>query len=88
MNVRLSRVAEAQLVRLLTVAVAKVVDALRVLGAVPHSGLLLPEDSPFAGTRTKLVSVRRGWSYRIVYRETRRGIFVLLIVPSWYAAQR
>jgi hypothetical protein len=56
--------------------------ALRVLAVVPHSGLRFPDDSEYAGQMTKVVRVRRGWSYRVIYEIAHRCILVHSIIPS------
>jgi len=79
------RFAERQLAALPVPAAQRVVDALRLLQAAPHSGLPYPDDSPFRGARHKTMVVRaRRWSYRITYTVERRELWVRYIFPSWY----
>jgi hypothetical protein len=47
--------------------------------------MLYPEDSPFRGTRYKIVVVRaRRWSYRITYTVRGEVLWVRYLYPSWY----
>lgn len=85
MIVLLGSTAERQLRELPPPAARKVLEALRVLAGVPHSGIALPDESPFSGLMVKVVRVRRGWSYRVLYEICPRWLFVHAIAPSWLA---
>lgn len=82
MNVRLQPIAVDQLRALPAPAARKVLAALRVLAVVPHSGRRLRDDSAVGGLMQKIVRIRRGWSYRIVYEIHVAQIDVLLIVST------
>ncbi|NVB78673.1 MAG: hypothetical protein HOV81_09790 [Kofleriaceae bacterium] len=65
------------------VALRKISDALHALSVVPHSGRSFPDDSPFSGSRYRVVRIRRRWSYQIVYSILDELVWIRLIVPSW-----
>lgn len=83
MSVRLALLAEVQLKDLPDQAARKVAAALRAVGTVPHSGLLLTTKRGHCWYQ-KLVRVRRGWPLRIFYRVDKDGIWVSLIMASWH----
>ena len=83
MIVLLSRRAEEQLRALPAPAAKKVVRALRVLAAVPHSGRRESDVSHYRGLMSKVVRIRRDWSYRVIYEIRERWIMVHHIAPSW-----
>jgi hypothetical protein len=57
--------------------------ALRVLAIVPHSGRIEDTTSAYAGFMSKLVRVRRGWTYRIIYEVGARWVTVHSVAPPW-----
>jgi mRNA-degrading endonuclease RelE of RelBE toxin-antitoxin system len=85
LKLRLNPRAERQLAALPAPAARKVVEALRVLEAVPNSGRRYPDDSEFRGLHYKLIVVRaRRWSYRITYEIRPNQVVVFYLYPSWY----
>lgn len=87
MRVRLNPRAESQLAELPAVAARRVVDALRILAAVPRSGRRYPDDSELAGLLYKLVVIRaRRWTYRITYEIRSDEVVIFYLYPSWYPA--
>jgi hypothetical protein len=85
LRVVLTALAESQLAELPAPAAAKVVRALRVLQAAPHSGQPYPDDSPFHGSYHKTVVVRaQRWAYRITYSLRDDAIWIRYLYPSWY----
>lgn len=84
MKVGLSPRAERQLELAHRVAAPKLADALVVLAQVPRSGMLLLSDELHGRVLyRKLVRIRRGWSYQLVYEIRRDRVLVLSIDPAW-----
>lgn len=83
MIVLLSHAAERQLRALPPPAARKVLRALPVLALVPLSGRIEDSNSPYAGMISKVVRIRRGWSYRIIYEISERWIKIHDVAPTW-----
>ena len=80
MNLLVRRSARKQLAELPDVAARRIVEGLRVLAAVPHSGIGLEID----GFYEKVVIIkRRRWSYRLVYELCGNDLILHYIDPAW-----
>ena len=75
--------ARSQLARAPRLAAGKLADALEILSVVPHSGVMLFELLSGRTWHRKVVRIRRGWSYHILYEVRADEVTVHFIDPSW-----
>ena len=72
-----------QLARAPRIAARSLADALRLIEAVPHVGVAFSDEVTGRAMYRRLVRVRRGWCYQLIYEVRADMVLVLFVDPSW-----